>query len=170
MNIKNGFNLPELVDSVVADLSFISLRLVLHAMMNLLKDNGVGIFLVKPQFEVGPQHIERGGIVKNQKVVYETIRELLHFISQLNFHVVDFCKCDLAGKDGNQEYFFLVNKTLPHADDNGKLRLRTKNTDTVYDISGNNKENSGMQVFSAFENAYGDGLYRNVFRNEMLIS
>lgn len=53
-------------------------------------------------------------------------------------------------------------------DDNGKLRLRTKNTDTVYDISGNNKENSGMQVFSAFENAYGDGLYRNVFRNEML--
>lgn len=53
-------------------------------------------------------------------------------------------------------------------DDNGKLRLRTKDTDTVYDISGNNKENSGMQVFSAFENAYGDGLYRNVFRKEML--
>jgi len=53
-------------------------------------------------------------------------------------------------------------------DDNGKLKFRTKDTDIAYDISGSNKENSGMQVFSAFENAYGDGLYRDVFRREML--
>jgi hypothetical protein len=68
------------------------------------------------------------------------------------------------GKDGS---YIFEEVTL---DDNGKLRLKTKDKETVYDISGDNKENSGMQVFSAFENAYGDGIFRNVFRNEMLKS
>lgn len=53
-------------------------------------------------------------------------------------------------------------------DDNGKLNFKTKDKVIEYDISGNNKQKSGMQVYSAFEHAYGGGLFRDVFKNEMM--
>ncbi len=56
------------VDIVVADVSFISLTLILEYIPKFLAPNGLCILLIKPQFEAGPGHIGKGGIVKNKKV------------------------------------------------------------------------------------------------------
>ncbi len=108
VNIKNGLELPEKVDLVVSDLSFISLKLVLKPMMNLLKENAQAIVLIKPQFEVGPGGLSKNGIVKDQVLVGETILGLFDWAQTQNIPVNDLSKSEIAGKDGNQEYFFLL--------------------------------------------------------------
>ncbi|MCK6596229.1 MAG: TlyA family RNA methyltransferase [Bacteriovoracaceae bacterium] len=110
VNIKNGYQLPEKVDVVVADLSFISLKLVLVPMMNLLNENGEAIVLVKPQFEVGPKGLDKSGIVKDALLAKNAILELWKWGLEQDFFIVGFGPCGIAGKDGNQEYFFHLKK------------------------------------------------------------
>lgn len=111
INIKNGFQLPEKVDVVVADLSFISLRLVLIPMMDLLKDSGEAVVLVKPQFEVGPKGLDKSGIVKDSCLAKAAILELWQWSLDKEFVIIGFGPCGISGKDGNQEYFFHLKKS-----------------------------------------------------------
>lgn len=111
INIKNGFQLPEKVDVVVADLSFISLRLVLIPMMDLLKDSGEAVVLVKPQFEVGPKGLDKSGIVKDSSLAKAAILELWQWSLDKEFVIIGFGPCGISGKDGNQEYFFHLKKS-----------------------------------------------------------
>lgn len=111
INIKNGFQLPEKVDVVVADLSFISLRLVLIPMMELLKDTGEAVVLVKPQFEVGPKGLDKSGIVKDSSLAKAAILDLWQWSLDKEFAIVGFGPCGISGKDGNQEYFFHLKKS-----------------------------------------------------------
>ncbi len=113
INIKNGVILPELVDVAVADLSFISLKLVATQIMNLLNDEGEAIVLIKPQFEVGRIGIGKNGIVKNGEYTKNAILALYQFLLEIKIAVNGFAKSDTIGKDGNQEYFFHLSKKLP---------------------------------------------------------
>ncbi len=110
INIKNGYELPEKVDLIVADLSFISLKLVVSKMMDLGHENSFACLLVKPQFEVGKNNLGKGGIVKSLEAVEVAILDLYEFIIQKHFTVLNFCQCGISGKDGNQEYFFFIGK------------------------------------------------------------
>ena len=68
----------ELPNFVVADLSFISLRLVFESISNLLVGDCVeGIFLIKPQFEVGKDKVSKGGVVRNPKFHAEAIESVI---------------------------------------------------------------------------------------------
>lgn len=111
INIKNGYQLPEKVDVVVADLSFISLKLVLIPMMDLLNESGEAVVLVKPQFEVGPKGLDKSGIVKDSSLAQHAIVELWKWSLDKAFVIVGFGPCGIAGKDGNQEYFFYLKKS-----------------------------------------------------------
>lgn len=106
LNIKNGVTLEELVDVVVADLSFISLKLVIIPIMNLLKENGEAVVLIKPQFEVGQSGLGKNGIVKVGEFTRQAIVSLYEFLISNNVAVSDCARCGIEGKDGNQEYFF----------------------------------------------------------------
>lgn len=108
LNIKNGVVLSELVDIVVADLSFISLKLVILPMMKLIKFGGEAIVLIKPQFEVGQKGIGKNGIVKEGEFTKNAIVELYNFLVENNIAIYDCAKSDIVGKDGNQEYFFYL--------------------------------------------------------------
>lgn len=66
VNIKFPFQLSELVDIAVADLSFISLKLVLKNIFDLVKPGGSIVALVEPQFEVGRDGLDKNGIVKSE--------------------------------------------------------------------------------------------------------
>ncbi len=79
INIRHGIELDEKVDLVVADLSYISLRLTLEPMLKLLQPNGQAIILVKPQFEVGKENVGKGGIVKDNEIVMKTLFELYDY-------------------------------------------------------------------------------------------
>ncbi len=111
-NIRDLECLDELVDIAVVDLSFISLKLVLKNILNLVKDDGIVIALVKPQFEVGKDNLGKGGIVKNLTIASDTICHLLEWCSENSLYIRDFTSSKIKGKTGNQEYFFFFDKSM----------------------------------------------------------
>lgn len=110
VNIKNGYSLPEEVDLAVVDLSFISLRLVMGSIFSLVKKGGKIVALVKPQFEVGRDGLDKNGLVKNDILRAETVEKLKEWCEENHFHVIDQCVSPIAGKTGNIEYFFFFQK------------------------------------------------------------
>ena len=102
-------------DFAVADVSFISLTLVLPAMLPLVKAGGRLLCLVKPQFEVGREGVGRGGIVRDESL-YATVRQKLETAAQtLGATVVDWIDSPITGGDGNREFFILLR--TPHSAD-----------------------------------------------------
>ena len=110
VNIKFPFQLSELVDVAVVDLSFISLKLVLKNIFDLVKPNGVIVALVKPQFEVGKDGVDKNGIVKSEGHRLVMLSELKDWCRTKNFHVAGQCESPILGKTGNKEYFFYFTK------------------------------------------------------------
>lgn len=90
---------------LVSDVSFISLKLALPAALELASTNAKGIFLVKPQFEVGKEYIGRGGIVRDAKQarsVAENLADWLNTHSGWKTH--SLFQSPISGGDGNVEY------------------------------------------------------------------
>jgi 23S rRNA (cytidine1920-2'-O)/16S rRNA (cytidine1409-2'-O)-methyltransferase len=94
---------PEPIDCLVADVSFISLRLVLPAATALLAPRARLAVLVKPQFEAGPAHV-RKGIVRDEGVRRTVCREMEGFVAALGFTVIGTVPSPIEGGDGNLEY------------------------------------------------------------------
>lgn len=106
---------PEFIpfDIAVADLSFISLRKVLPNIAKLMPAGCEGLFLVKPQFEVGPENIGKSGLVKNlDDLIAQLEDDVRTSCAQVELTVEDFFPCQLKGGDGNQEYFVYAVKDL----------------------------------------------------------
>jgi 23S rRNA (cytidine1920-2'-O)/16S rRNA (cytidine1409-2'-O)-methyltransferase len=117
-------DLPEPVDLVVADVSFISLKLILPPASCLLRPAGGQIVaLVKPQFEAGPERVGKGGVVRDPKVHEEILRDLaLDFVPSIGLAVLGLIPSPLLGPAGNREYLlWLANAALrqgaPRLDD-----------------------------------------------------
>lgn len=110
VNIKFPFQLKELVDLAVVDLSFISLRLVLKNIFDLVKKEGEILALVKPQFEVGRDGLDKNGIVKSEGHRLIMLSELKAWCLKEGFDVSGQCDSPILGKDGNKEYFFYFKK------------------------------------------------------------
>jgi 23S rRNA (cytidine1920-2'-O)/16S rRNA (cytidine1409-2'-O)-methyltransferase len=92
-------------DLVVGDLSFISLTLVLPALLPLLKQGGTLLMLVKPQFELQPSDIGKGGLVKDQASYVQVEARLREACAVLNLDVLGYWPSAIAGGDGNQEFW-----------------------------------------------------------------
>ncbi len=97
-------------DLIVGDLSFISQTLVWPALAPLLKPGGHGLVLVKPQFELQPEHIGKGGLVKDA-AAYPLVRERITGALQgLGLEPLDYFDSPIAGGDGNREFFVFIRK------------------------------------------------------------
>ena len=95
----------ELPNFVVADLSFISLKLVFKSISNLLVgDNIEGIFLIKPQFEVGKDKVSKGGVVRNPKFHIEAIESVIYAANNCHWNIKNLIASPLVGPAGNHEY------------------------------------------------------------------
>ncbi|MDR0702594.1 MAG: TlyA family RNA methyltransferase [Azoarcus sp.] len=92
-------------DLIVADLSFISLTLVLPRLPVLLGARGEMLLLVKPQFEVGPGGIGKGGIVCDPALYDDVERRLRACAHALRLKVRGWFDSPIAGGDGNREFF-----------------------------------------------------------------
>ncbi len=91
-------------DWITVDLSFISLEKVLPAVLALANAGAVLVALVKPQFEAGPAHVGKGGIVRNsavQGVVLSRVRTLLR---DLGWAIIGETQSPIEGGDGNREF------------------------------------------------------------------
>ena len=99
-------NLPEDgFDLIVMDVSFISIIKVMSFLKPFLKNNADYLFLVKPQFEAGPNALDKNGIVKDDKF-YQLVQNNVQAEALSVFgKVKDYFISELTGKDGNQEFF-----------------------------------------------------------------
>ncbi|ACU90950.1 TlyA family RNA methyltransferase [Desulfomicrobium baculatum] len=96
--------LPEKVDLVVADCSFISLRLILPPCLQFLKDAGQILALVKPQFELAPEHAIKG-VVRSEELQLKAVAEVQAFAAEeLGLQVMGSVPAGIKGPKGNQEY------------------------------------------------------------------
>lgn len=92
-------------DLIVGDLSFISLTLVLPAVVEFLADDGQLLMLVKPQFELQPGQVGKGGIVRDESM-YAVVEKRLHDACEaLELRVLRWFDSPIAGGDGNREFF-----------------------------------------------------------------
>ena len=99
-------------DFVVADLSFISLKLVLKPIEDLLnKKFFEGIFLIKPQFEVGKEYVSKGGVVKEFKYHLLALNSVIRAIESSNWRINGLIASPLVGPAGNHEYLIWISKT-----------------------------------------------------------
>lgn len=104
---------PDGFDLITADLSFISLRTVLVGLVDLAAEQCTLIALVKPQFEVGPQAVKKGGIVKDathHRQAVQTVQAILE--QQSEWKVLGAIPSPLTGGDGNQEYLLCAQKSV----------------------------------------------------------
>lgn len=90
---------------IVADLSFIPLTTVLPALRPLLAGDGDVVALVKPQFELQPKDIGKGGLVKSAASYPQVERKLREACAALDLEVVKWLDSAIAGGDGNREFF-----------------------------------------------------------------
>jgi len=106
-------DLPESVDIVVIDVSFISVRKVILPAMALAKPGAVFLILVKPQFELGRELIGPGGIVKDQELHDQAIQTVRERVESIGLDYLGVRPSRLLGAEGNQEYFLhACKKTL----------------------------------------------------------
>ncbi len=112
-NIRNlsPEDLPEKVDLITADLSFISLSKVLPALAEVLKPGGKALLLIKPQFEAGRAEVKRGGVVRDPEVHRRVVKEIEGFVSRLGLTVEGTTESNLLGPAGNKEFFLLAVKS-----------------------------------------------------------
>ena len=92
-------------DLIVGDLSFISQTLVWPALVPLLKPHGQMLMLVKPQFELQPEHIGKGGLVKDAGF-YDVVQTRIRTTCEsLGLQCKDYFESSITGGDGNREFF-----------------------------------------------------------------
>jgi 23S rRNA (cytidine1920-2'-O)/16S rRNA (cytidine1409-2'-O)-methyltransferase len=97
--------IPEPVDLLVADVSFISLRLALPSPAKFLKPGGWAFVLVKPQFEAGRADVGRGGVVRDEAVRQRCVEEICAFAeTALGWTKAGVVPSPIKGPAGNQEY------------------------------------------------------------------
>lgn len=110
-NLRLLESLPEKVDLVTLDLSFISILKVMPAIVKLIKPDAKIITLIKPQFEAGPENVSKGGIVLDEKVHQMVIDKIRDGMKEFGFEMVGVTESPiLGGVGGNKEFLALFVK------------------------------------------------------------
>jgi 23S rRNA (cytidine1920-2'-O)/16S rRNA (cytidine1409-2'-O)-methyltransferase len=100
--------IPEAVDMVTIDVSFISLKIVVPAVTAFLRKEGFILALIKPQFEVGKDQVGKGGVVRDPKLHDRVIEDLTSFFIGTGFGCENVIQSPLRGPKGNREFFILL--------------------------------------------------------------
>lgn len=119
------------VDVVVGDLSFISLRLVLDALLGVTRDDGDLALMVKPQFEVGKDRLGKGGVVRDPELWVETVRDVAHAAAERGWGARAVTVSPLPGPSGNVEFFLWLRKGPPGLDDEALAEVVRRGTSGV---------------------------------------
>lgn len=109
-NLRYLDALPEQVDLVTLDLSFISVLKVIPAIKKLMKDNAQLIVLIKPQFEARRGQVGSGGIIKDPKIHEEVIHTVVEGIKAEGFDYKGIVDSPITGADGNKEFLAYFQK------------------------------------------------------------
>ena len=97
-------DIPELVDIIVIDVSFISLTKIIAPVVQFLKNGGILITLIKPQFEVGKGEVGKGGIVRDEAKHTEVVNKIKEHLTELRFKILGVIPSPIYGTQGNKEF------------------------------------------------------------------
>ena len=103
----------EPVGLVVADVSFISLRLLLRPLLAVLAPDGEALLLVKPQFEVGRSGLDSHGVVRDERLRQRAVADVVAEAAALGRPAAWTGPSRLAGENGNQEFFVKLGPVRP---------------------------------------------------------
>ncbi len=103
-NARYVESLPELINFVCIDVSFISLKLILPAVKKWLAPDADIVALIKPQFEAGPELVGKGGIVRDTAVHRQTLTDLLVWMIDHDLVPCGLARSSIQGADGNVEF------------------------------------------------------------------
>lgn len=106
----DGADLDEKIDLAVMDTSFISLKIVIPAVLKFLDKGARMLALIKPQFEAKREEVGEGGIVRESSVQERVVQEIREFCESLNLETEGTCPSPILGPAGNREFFILVRK------------------------------------------------------------
>ncbi|TBW34498.1 TlyA family RNA methyltransferase [Siculibacillus lacustris] len=95
---------------VVVDVSFISLALALPPALALAAPGAIAVMLVKPQFEVGREHVGKGGIVRDAEVAATAIDKVAAVVAEAGWQEIGRIPAPIRGGDGNQEHLLAARK------------------------------------------------------------
>ena len=99
-----GEQIPDPIDLAVMDVSFISIRLIIPALRQLLKAEADLICLIKPQFEAGREDVGKKGVVRDSEVHVRVVSEILAFAENEGLSVLGLDYSPIRGPEGNIEY------------------------------------------------------------------
>ena len=103
--------IPEDIDFASVDVSFISLKIILPVLRELLKNGGESVCLIKPQFEAGKDKIGKKGVVRDPSVHTEVVENITNFALECGFTIKNLDFSPIKGPEGNIEYLMHIVKT-----------------------------------------------------------
>lgn len=106
---KIGGSVPDLT---VMDVSFISVKLILPAAAELMRNNGIFCILIKPQFEAGREKVGKRGVVRDSKIHFSVIRDIRDFATGMGYAMTKLDFSPVKGPAGNIEYLALLAPSL----------------------------------------------------------
>ena len=108
INARYPFTLPETVDLITIDISFISLEKVVPNVSNLTRHGGLIICLVKPQFEAGRDQVGKGGLIKDPLVHAQVLGRFISWSISHGYRIRGLTPSPILGASGNREFFVLL--------------------------------------------------------------
>lgn len=109
-NLRYLSQLPEPVDLVTLDLSFISILLVMPAVIKVMKTDSTLITLIKPQFEARRSQVGGGGIVRDPLVHQEVLDRIISGVEEFGFCNKGWIESPIKGAEGNKEFLACFNR------------------------------------------------------------
>jgi 23S rRNA (cytidine1920-2'-O)/16S rRNA (cytidine1409-2'-O)-methyltransferase len=104
--------IPEIVDVIVCDASFIGLETVLPAALSLATPDAWAVALIKPQFEVGPDRVGKGGVVRDPELHSEVCARIGAWLAALpGWTVLGITESPILGPEGNKEFLIAARRT-----------------------------------------------------------
>lgn len=105
--------IPDEIDGTVMDVSFISIIKLLDKLKEFSKENALGIWLIKPQFEAGKEKVGKKGVVRDKKVHKEVLERLTEEIQKHGFEILGLDISPIKGPNGNIEFLVFTKNNIP---------------------------------------------------------
>ena len=110
------------IDFISTDVSFISIVQVIPKIYELLKIKGNAVILIKPQFEVGKQNLNKNGVVKDIKIHKKILESIIEQINKIGFEILNLDYSPIKGPAGNIEYLLYIEKNENNLLDSFELK------------------------------------------------
>lgn len=131
-NIRNisTQKIPFLSDLTVVDVSFISIKTIFKNLLEITAGGGEILILIKPQFELAREDVQKGGVIRSKELHQKTLQEVIEAVSNYGVEIKNITFSKLQGAKGNIEFWLYVKKKIKK---NKITEINNKKTEPNYD-------------------------------------